>query len=179
MQSDRMWNECFAIHYSDDLQLTGATAVFMFDPATISVNESDPSAQVCVELSGLVGGESLGCEVTITLNILEGHLASMLINNTCPCTHGLYKCRFVASSSASYRNMNTIFDIMIVTHLILCHFLSFYALSLRQLQIYTTVISDLHLLCIFASRNHMYMYELWCICNYILYMCVVFASHTL
>ena len=68
------------MHYSGDLQLTGGTAVFMFDPATIPVMESDMSAQVCVELSGLVGSESLGCEVTITLDILEGNLASMLIH---------------------------------------------------------------------------------------------------
>ena len=52
----------------------------MFNPATIPVMESDMSAQVCVELSGLVGMESLGCEVTVTLSTLEGNLASMLIN---------------------------------------------------------------------------------------------------
>ena len=68
------------MHYIDDLQLTGATAVFMFNPATISVMESNLSAQVCVELSGLVGNEMLGCEVTITLDTLNGNLASMLIH---------------------------------------------------------------------------------------------------
>ena len=54
--------------------------MFMFDPATIPVVESDMFAQVCVELSGLVNMESLGCEITITLDTLEGNLASMLIN---------------------------------------------------------------------------------------------------
>ena len=68
------------MHYIDDLQLTGGNAVFMFNPATIPVMESDPSAQVCVQLSGLVGNEMLGCEVTITLDTLNGNLASMLIN---------------------------------------------------------------------------------------------------
>ena len=55
--------------------------MFVFDPLTIPVLESDPSAQVCLSLTGLLPVESLGCDVTITLDILDGNLASMLIIN--------------------------------------------------------------------------------------------------
>ena len=48
-------------------------------PSIIQVMESDGSAQVCVELSGLASAESLGCAVTVTLDIQEGSLASMLM----------------------------------------------------------------------------------------------------
>ena len=57
--------------------------MFVFDPVTIPVTEGTPTAQVCLALTGLqlMPAESLGCDVTITLSLLEGNLASMLINN--------------------------------------------------------------------------------------------------
>ena len=73
--------ETILVHllFCDDIQLTGADAAFIYMPSIIQVMESDGSAQVCVELSGLVSNESLGCAVTVILDIQEGSLASMLM----------------------------------------------------------------------------------------------------
>ena len=59
-------------------QSSGNTGIFTFVDASISVvEEHEEIATVCVGLGGLKVTESLGCPVTVTMQLHDGDNASM------------------------------------------------------------------------------------------------------
>ena len=60
------------------LHIAAATLDFV-DSVIEVMEESDAMVEVCVELDNIAAGVTLGCDITVTVDIQDGPAASMFI----------------------------------------------------------------------------------------------------